>query len=121
MVKEQYILDEENYIITNTETGETWNGNGGSDGVPMLIDLVNQLLDDKEKLEESINDIQLDWTQDYQNYKRDTLYIVDKNIKIKLIDGKLCIKVFIPKVNEYFTFYYFVFERELKEYVLGDE
>lgn len=81
------------------------------------------LVKDLAKKGEQINDIRLDWNQDYREFNKDTLYIEDHNTKIKLKDGRLYIEVFIPKINEYFRFNYIVTGRKLeREYniIKGD-
>lgn len=83
----------------------------------------NELSNENEQLKQQINNIRLDWNQDYRDFNKDTLYIEDRNTKIKLKNGRLYIEVFIPKINEYFRFNYIVVGRKLeKEYniIKGD-
>lgn len=77
---------------------------------------------ENEQLKQQINDIRFDWSQDYREFHKDTLYIEDHNTKIKLKDGRLYIDVFIPELGEYFRFDYIVTGRKLeKEYIIkGD-
>lgn len=88
-----------------------------------VVDILNKLSNENEYLKQQINDIRLDWNQDYREFNKDTLYIEDHNTKIKLKDGRLYIEVFIPKLDEYFRFNYIVTGRKLeREYniIKGD-
>ena len=49
--KEYFVLDEDEEYIIEVESGQMWDACGGGDGVPMLIDLVNVLINENKVLE----------------------------------------------------------------------
>lgn len=90
-----------------------------------LVTFLNELSEKNENLEKEneqlkkqLNDITLNWTQNHQQFDKDTLHIKDNNTEINLKDRNLCIEVFAPEINEYFRFRYIVtgriFERTLE-------
>lgn len=116
MSEKRYIVDDAGTLI-DIETREFY------DIVEEVVDVLNRLNNENEQLKQRINDIRLDWNQDYRDFNKDTLYIEDHNTKIKLKDRRLYIEVFIPKINEYFRFNYIVTGRNLeREYntIKGD-
>lgn len=48
--KEYYVLDEEGEYITEVESGQMWDACGGGSGVPMLVALVNLLINENKEL-----------------------------------------------------------------------
>lgn len=48
--KEYFVLDEEGEYITEVESGQMWDACGGGSGVPMLVTLVNLLINENKAL-----------------------------------------------------------------------
>ena len=48
--KEYFVLDEDEEYVIEVESGEMWDACAGGEGVPMLVDLVNLLINENKTL-----------------------------------------------------------------------
>ena len=93
-----------------------------------MFDLLNDLSDENEQLKQQLKGIEdsfkFSCTENHIEFNKDTLKVEDTHTELTLKDGKLCISVFIPQLNEYVKFFYCVtgrkMEREFINYE-GDE
>lgn len=74
---------------------------------------IKHLAEENKKLREQSNPLEFNWTQRRTEFNKDSLYIKDMNTEIRLNNGNLCIKVFIPQINDIYYFNYIVTERKL--------
>ena len=78
---------------------------------------MNTLNDENEQLKQQLHEIQnsfeLNWTQNYEEFNKDKLYLKDTNTKLCLDGENLFIEVYIPQINEYYRFRYRVIGRNL--------
>ena len=53
---ERFILDDEEEYLIDTKNNKHYDACGGGDGMPMLVRLVNQLLEENEQLKQQLNE-----------------------------------------------------------------
>lgn len=95
-----------------------------SGGSEMICYLLNDLSNENEQLKQQLksieNSFEFSCTENYIEFDKDELNIRDTHTELMLKDGKLCISIFIPQINDYFKFFYLVtgrrFEREFIKY-----
>ena len=90
---------------------------------------VGRLEEENERLKQQLKNIEdsfkFSCTENHIEFNKDKLKVEDTHTKLTLKDGKLCISVFIPQLNEYAKFFYLVtgrkMEREFINYEWGME
>ena len=84
------------------------------------VDLLNELHEENQQLKQrskqQLNDITLNWTENFTDFDKDELYVRDNNTEIILKNNNLLISVIVPQIEERLKFHYIVtgrrFERE---------
>lgn len=79
---------------------------------------MNTLNDENEQLKQQLKSIEdrfkFSCTENHIEFNKDKLKVEDTHTELTLKDGKLCISVFIPQLNEYVKFFYFVTGRKME-------
>lgn len=77
-----------------------------------------KLKEENEQLKQQLKSIEdgfkFSCTENYIEFNKDKLKVEDTHTEITLKDGKLCISVFIPQLNEYVKFFYWVTGRKME-------
>lgn len=80
--------------------------------------LLNELSDENEQLKQQLKSIEdsfkFSCTENHIEFNKDKLKVEDTHTELTLKDGKLCISVFIPQLNEYVKFFYLVTGRKME-------
>ena len=88
-----------------------------SDVLQYLCNLMNRLAEENEQLKQQLKSIEdsfkFSCTENHIEFNKDTLKVEDAHTELTLKDGKLCISVFIPQLNEYVKFFYLVTGRKM--------
>ena len=71
----------------------------------------NQL---KQQLKSIEDNFKFSCTENHFEFNKDEIKVEDTHTEITLKDGKLCISVFIPQLNEYVKFFYLVTGRKME-------
>ena len=83
-----------------------------------IVDLLNYLNDENKQLKQQLKNIENSFkfscTENHIEFNKDKLKVEDTHTEITLKDGKLCISVFIPQLNENVKFFYFVTGRKME-------
>ena len=83
-----------------------------------IVDLLNCLNDENEQLKQQLKSIEdsfkFSCTENHIEFNKDKLKVEDTHTKLTLKNGKLCIYVFIPQLNEYVKFFYLVTGRKME-------
>ena len=86
--------------------------------LPKTYELLNELADENEKLKQQLQSIEdsfkFSCTENHIEFNKDKLKVEDTHTELTLKDGKLCISVFIPQLNEYVKFFYLVTGRKME-------
>lgn len=86
--------------------------------VKVCINKMNELADENEKLKQQLksieNSFKFSCTENHIEFNKDKLKVEDTHTELTLKDGKLCISVFIPQLNEYVKFFYLVTGRKME-------
>ena len=89
-----------------------------SDALQYLCNLMNGLSEENEELKQQLKSIEdsfkFSCTENPIEFNKDKLKVEDTHTKLTLKDGKLCISVFIPQLNEYVKFFYLVTGRKME-------
>ena len=79
---------------------------------------LNELHDENEQLKQQLKSIEdsfkFSCTENHIEFNKDKLKVEDTHTELTLKDGKLCISVFIPQLNEYVKFFYLVTGRKME-------
>ena len=90
-----------------------------------LIDKVNALYEENEELKQQLKSIEdsfkFSCTENHIEFNKDKLKVEDTHTELTLKDGKLCISVFIPQLNEYVKFFYLVTGRKMEREFINYE
>lgn len=90
-----------------------------------LIDKVNALYEENEELKQQLKSIEDGFkficTENHIEFNKDKLKVEDTHTELTLKDGKLCISVFIPQLNEYVKFFYYVTGRKMEREFINYE
>ena len=82
-----------------------------------VVNILNELSDENEQLKQQLKNIEdsfkFSCTENHIEFNKDTLKVEDTHTELTLKDGKLCISVFIPQLNEYVKFFYLVTGRKM--------
>lgn len=73
-----------------------------------VADLLNKFYEENKQLKQQINDFALHYTENYVEFDKDELYVKDTNTEIELKNGHMVITVFVPQINQYSRFNYYV-------------
>ena len=68
----------------------------------------------KQQLKSIEDSFKFSCTENHIEFNKDKLKVEDAHTEITLKDGKLCISVFIPQLNEYVKFFYLVTGRKME-------
>ena len=83
-----------------------------------IVDLLNYLNDENKQLKQQLKNIENSFkfscTENHIEFNKDKLKVEDTHTEITLKDGKLCISVFIPQLNDYVKFFYLVTGRKME-------
>ena len=83
-----------------------------------LVEEVNALYEENEELKQQIKSIEdsfkFSYTENHFEFNKDKLKVEDTHTELTLKDGKLCISVFIPQLNEHVKFFYLVTGRKME-------
>ena len=83
-----------------------------------VVNILNELSDENEQLKQQLKNIEdsfkFSCTENHIEFNKDTLKVEDTHTELTLKDGKLCISVFIPQLNEYVKFFYLVTGRKME-------
>ena len=71
----------------------------------------NQL---KQQLKSMEDSFKFSCTENHIEFNKDKLKVEDTHTELTLKDGKLCISVFIPQLNDYVKFFYLVTGRKME-------
>ena len=86
--------------------------------VKICINKMNELADENEQLKQQLKSIEdsfkFSCTENHIEFNKDKLKVEDTHTELTLKDGKLCISVFIPQLNEYVKFFYLVTGRKME-------
>lgn len=78
----------------------------------------NSLTYENEELKQQLKSIEdsfkFSCTENHIEFNKDKLKVEDTHTELTLKDGKLCISVFIPQLNEYVKFFYLVTGRKME-------
>ena len=90
-----------------------------------IVDLLNCLYNENEQLKQQLKSIEdsfkFSCTENHIEFNKDKLKVEDTHTKLTLKDGKLCIYVFIPQLNEYVKFFYLVTGRKMEREFINYE
>ena len=79
---------------------------------------IAELEEENEQLKQQLKSIEdsfkFSCTENHIEFNKDKLKVEDTHTKLTLKDGKLCISVFIPQLNEYVKFFYLVTGRKME-------
>ena len=80
--------------------------------------LLNELHEENNQLKQQLKSIEdsfkFSCTENHIEFNKDKLKVEDTHTELTLKDGKLCISVFIPQLNEYVKFFYLVTGRKME-------
>ena len=83
-----------------------------------IADRLNELAEDNMQLKQQLKSIEdsfkFSCTENHFEFNKDKLKVEDTHTELTLKDGKLCISVFIPQLNEYVKFFYLVTGRKME-------
>lgn len=79
-----------------------------------IIELENENEQLKKELKSIEDSFKFSCTENHFEFNKDKLKVEDTHTELILKDGKLCISVFIPQLNEYVKFFYFVTGRKME-------
>ena len=86
---------------------------------------VGRLEEENEQLKQQLKSIEdsfkFSYTENHIEFNKDTLKVEDTHTELTLKDGKLCISVFIPQLNEYVKFFYCVTGRRMEREFINYE
>ena len=68
----------------------------------------------KQQLKSIEDSFKFSYTENHIEFNKDKLKVEDTHTELTLKDGKLCISVFIPQLNEYVKFFYLVTGRKME-------
>lgn len=68
----------------------------------------------KKELKSIDDSFKFSCTENHIEFNKDKLKVEDTHTELTLKDGKLCISVFIPQLNEYVKFFYLVTGRKME-------
>lgn len=81
--------------------------------------------DENEQLKQQLKSIEdsfkFSCTENHIEFNKDKLIVEDTHTELTLKDGKLCISVFIPQLNEYVKFFYLVTGRKMEREFINYE
>ena len=84
-----------------------------------------ELADENEQLKQQLKSIEDNFkfscTENHIEFNKDKLKVEDTHTELTLKDGKLCISVFIPQLNEYVKFFYLVTGRKMEREFINYE
>ena len=90
-----------------------------------VLDKLNGLSDENEQLKQQLKSIEdsfkFSYTENHIEFNKDKLKVEDTHTELTLKDGKLCISVFIPQLNEYVKFFYLVTGRKMEREFINYE
>ena len=75
----------------------------------------------KQQLKSIEDSFKFSCTENHIEFNKDTLKVEDTHTELTLKDGKLCISVFIPQLNEYVKFFYWVTGRKMEREFINYE
>lgn len=82
------------------------------------VDKIKEVEKENEQLKQQLKSIEdsfkFSCTENHIEFNKDKLKVEDTHTKLTLKDGKLCIYVFIPQLNEYVKFFYLVTGRKME-------
>ena len=122
----------EDVCLVDNLTKKEYESNFG-DMVSLMNDIWNQtqrfekhnheLEQENKQLKEQLQNIQdsfeFKWTQNFEEFDKDKLYLKDNNTMIRLDGRNLFIEVYLPSINEYYKFKYVVTGRSLMREFIG--
>ena len=83
-----------------------------------VVNILNELNDENEQLKQQLKSIEdsfkFSCTENHIEFNKDKFKVEDTHTELTLKDGKLCISVFIPQLNEYVKFFYLVTGRKME-------
>lgn len=93
------------------------------------LDLANRdydvLEEENEQLKKELKSIEdsfkFSYTENHIEFNKDKLKVEDTHTELTLKDGKLYISVFIPQLNEYVKFFYWVTGRKMEREFINYE
>ena len=90
-----------------------------------MCELLNELSEENEQLKQQLKSIEdsfkFSCTENHIEFNKDKLKVEDTHTELTLKDGKLCISVFIPQLNEYVKFFYLVTGRKMEREFINYE
>jgi len=108
-----------NHLIEQSQSDRR---NGWSNRINFL-NITLKLEDKTTTTEKRLNDFEFNFTQNFVEFNKDELHLKDTHTKIDLKNGRMCITVFIPDINEFVKIKYKVSKEDvIREYMrLNDE
>ena len=86
---------------------------------------IAELEEENEQLKQQLKSIEdifkFSCTENHFEFNKDEIKVEDTHTEITLKDGKLCISVFIPQLNEYVKFFYLVTGRKMEREFINYE
>ena len=90
----------------------------GKENLLEIAEYVDKLQEENEQLKQQLKSIEdsfkFSCTENHFEFNKDEIKVEDTHTEITLKDGKLCISVFIPQLNEYVKFFYVVTGRKME-------
>ena len=90
--------------------------------LPKTNEWLNELAEENNQLKQQLKSIEdsfkFSCNENPVEFNKDEIKVEDTHTEITLNDGKLCISVFIPQLNEYVKFFYLVtVEEKWREFI----
>ena len=86
---------------------------------------VGRLEEENEQLKQQLKSIEdsfkFSCTENHFEFNKDEIKVEDTHTELTLKDGKLCISVFIPQLNEYVKYFYLVTGRKMEREFINYE
>ena len=113
------------FVISDELYKETFSGVDDEYNCNRIVRKLNTLTDENEQLKQQLKSIEdsfkFSYTENHIEFNKDKIKVEDTHTELTLKDGKLCISVFIPQLNEYVKFFYLVTGRKMEREFINYE